>query len=93
MPTDRIPFEDASFDAILSNQVLEHVPDIEVVARELARVLKPGGMSLHLFPHLGVWREPHTRVPFLHWLSKHSWRVGYAALMRPIDPVPDFRTV
>ena len=35
----RIPFADASFDAILCNHVLEHVPDDKQAMGELLRVL------------------------------------------------------
>jgi SAM-dependent methyltransferase len=38
-----LPFCDASFDAVISNAVLEHVRDPFRCASEIARVLKPGG--------------------------------------------------
>lgn len=41
-----IPVEDARFDRVLCNQVLEHVDDPRAVLRELHRVLKPGGKIL-----------------------------------------------
>jgi len=40
-------------------QVLEHATDLDVVVHEIARVLKPGGSCLSLFPDKGVWREGH----------------------------------
>lgn len=43
----RLPFEDASFDLVLSNAVLEHVADPAAVVRENARVLAPGGWAFH----------------------------------------------
>jgi SAM-dependent methyltransferase len=38
-----LPFQDDSFDLILSQAVLEHVPDPQRAVDELHRVLKPGG--------------------------------------------------
>ena len=39
-----MPFEDGSCDIVLNTQVLEHVKDPGKVCKELARVLKPGGL-------------------------------------------------
>jgi SAM-dependent methyltransferase len=80
-----IPFDDASFDAVITNQVLEHVPDLELSLREIARVLKPGGKVLALFPDKTIWREGHCGIPFLHWFPKGSTpRVYYAATLRAL---------
>lgn len=38
-----IPKEDSTFGTAISNSVLEHIPDIRSVMREVLRVLKPGG--------------------------------------------------
>jgi len=42
-----IPFDDASFDLVASNAVLEHVRDVAGAARECARILAPGGLAIH----------------------------------------------
>jgi SAM-dependent methyltransferase len=84
MEGDRIPFGDATFDLVLSNQVLEHVPDLDVVLGEIARILKPGGICLSLFPHRGVWREGHCNIPLLHRFPKGRARIYYAAALYPI---------
>jgi len=39
-----LPFEDGAYDIVLNTQVLEHVKDPGKVCRDLARVLKPGGL-------------------------------------------------
>jgi ubiquinone/menaquinone biosynthesis C-methylase UbiE len=41
---DRLPFPDASFDIAGTYSVLHHVPDYLLTVREMARVLKPGGL-------------------------------------------------
>lgn len=37
-----LPFDDATFDGVMSHAVMEHVPDPFGYAKELVRVLKPG---------------------------------------------------
>jgi len=49
---ESLPFSDASFDAVLSLAVLEHVRDPMACAREILRVLKPGGEILADVPLL-----------------------------------------
>jgi SAM-dependent methyltransferase len=38
-----LPFPDASFDAVIAAEVLEHIPDDEQAMAEIARVVRPGG--------------------------------------------------
>ena len=40
---ERLPFPDASFDVVISNGVIDLVPDKDAVITELFRVLAPGG--------------------------------------------------
>ena len=41
---DRIPSADATFDAVAAYSVLHHVPDYLLAVREMARILRPGGL-------------------------------------------------
>lgn len=38
-----IPYEDNSFDVVIANHMLYHVPDREKAIKEVFRILKPGG--------------------------------------------------
>jgi SAM-dependent methyltransferase len=62
------------FDMIISYQVLEHVEDLPSAAREIARLLKPGGMSVHLYPAHLAPIEGHLFMPLVHWLPKNVLR-------------------
>ena len=44
---EALPYADAVFDAVVCVDVLEHVTDLDQVVREIARVLKPGGVFLY----------------------------------------------
>jgi SAM-dependent methyltransferase len=85
MRNGRIPFEDASFDLVTNNQVMEHVQDLDAVLSDIHRVLRPGGKMLSLFPSRDVWREGHIGIPFSHWFRPGSRaRFYYTWFLRAI---------
>lgn len=53
MDITAMTFEDESFDAIVCNHVLEHIPDDKKAMKELYRVLKPGGWASLQVPMKG----------------------------------------
>ncbi|WP_353147087.1 methyltransferase domain-containing protein [Flavobacterium sp.] len=46
----KLPFPDDTYDIILCNHVLEHIPDDTKAMQELYRVMKPGGMGIFQIP-------------------------------------------
>jgi ubiquinone/menaquinone biosynthesis C-methylase UbiE len=46
----RLPLADQSVDAVVSANLLEHIPDDRLVLREIARVLRPGGRAAVVVP-------------------------------------------
>jgi len=48
---ESIPLPDSSMDAVMSTQVFEHILDHEQAAREVVRVMKPGGSLIISVPH------------------------------------------
>ncbi len=56
----RLPFADASFDAVVSFNTFEHLYEPETAAAEIYRVLKPGGrLALHTAFLQPVHEAPH----------------------------------
>lgn len=58
-----IPFTDETFEEILTENFLEHIPQKEVpwLMDEMWRVLKVGGTAHHVIPHAGTmnrWQDP-----------------------------------
>lgn len=73
-------YPDGFFDAAVSNQVLEHVVDLDGLLENLAACVRPGGISVHLFPLGDCVREAHCGVPFAHWIANFDHRVNWIAL-------------
>ena len=57
-----LPFDNETFDSILTSEVLEHVPDVDSILKELTRVLKPNGKILVTVPF--AWQEHELPYDF-----------------------------
>ena len=76
-----VPLPDASFDIIVSYQVLEHVGSLETTLSECIRLLKPGGIMYHVFPNYHSFYEGHYNVLWWPFLNQTSGR-WYLKLLR-----------
>lgn len=66
LPVEDITVEAAgTFDLVFSNNVLEHVTDVDRTLGALSTVLRPGGVMVHNCPNYHVPYEPHFGVPLL----------------------------
>ncbi len=76
---DALPLTDASADALLSNVVLEHLPDPEAAMKEMHRVLKPGGLLFISFPFLyPLHAAPHDYFRYtVHGFAAMCRRHGF----------------
>lgn len=75
-----LPFADDTFDFVFSDQVLEHVQDHQLAFAELARVMKPDGITLHVFPARLKPTEAHLFVPLGGVLQGRWWLMLWAWL-------------
>jgi len=74
---EELPFIDNSFDAVISSAVLEHVRDPFSAAKEMTRVLKPGGKLYCAVPFL----QPFHGFPSHYYNMTHE---GLANLFREL---------
>jgi SAM-dependent methyltransferase len=68
---EAVPEPDGSFDFVLSVSVMEHIPPLDVVLREVARVLKPGGQLITTVPSVGF--HACLRGPVLPGASREQY--------------------
>ncbi|MFN8373540.1 MAG: class I SAM-dependent methyltransferase [Anaerolineae bacterium] len=77
---EAVPYPDNTFDTILSHEVLEHVNNDRMAAREMVRVLKPGGRIVIFAPNRWYPFETHG----------HYWQGEYHFGNTPlINYLPD----
>lgn len=78
-----IPYEDNTFDLIITSHVLEHVPDDFIALQEFYRVLKPNGKVIILIPSLPYLKKtfelPQINSPELRqrYYKQHDHRRYY----------------
>lgn len=56
-----LSFADGEYDAVVAVEVLEHIPNYMAALREIARVLRPGGMARLTFPWRGYLYDGHSK--------------------------------
>jgi SAM-dependent methyltransferase len=66
---EALPFPDASFDLILSHEVLEHVRDDRCAIREMVRTLKDRGRMVLFVPNRGYPFETHG----VYWRGEYHF--------------------
>jgi SAM-dependent methyltransferase len=78
-PDSPLPFADASFDAVLCTQVLEHVRDLGLATSEISRVLRPGGTLLASAPFLyNLHGAPHDHRRFTEYGLRAVFEADFA---------------
>lgn len=88
---EALPFRAATFDLILSHEVIEHVADDHAAVREMVRALRPGGRIVLFCPNRGYPFETHGiywqgryrfgNIPLVNYLPRR-WRDRLAPHVR-----------
>lgn len=102
-PAEALPYEDESFDVVLSFDLFEHIARIDSHVSEVARVLRPGGYYLFQTPNKYSnviyetlwtkslkWRRYH---PSLHSPGRLRWRLaqhGFGTRFVKMNPINEF---
>jgi SAM-dependent methyltransferase len=97
MSASAMDFPAACFDTIVTIETLEHVPDLSGAAKEICRVLKPGGELLITVPNRWFPFENHGMrlgskqiggriplLPYLPWLHRR-WALARVFKVRDLD--------
>lgn len=90
-----LPFPDNTFDTIILSDVLEHVPTPDLLWREIARILKPGGKILANTPfYYKIHEAPHdyyryTRFALHRFVQQNNMEL---ALLEPTGGIPEILT-
>jgi SAM-dependent methyltransferase len=74
-----MPFTDGSFDCVLATEVFEHVPEINVLLKEIKRVMKTGAALCFTTPFIWPYHEqPNDRQRWTAFgLAHHFERIGF----------------
>lgn len=62
-----LPFENQTFDSVLSTEVFEHIFELDAILQELNRVLKPNATLLATMPF--AWNEHEVPIDYARYTS------------------------
>lgn len=78
--SNKIPLPDASVASVFSNSVVEHIQDKEGTIKEVARLLKPGGVYLFSAPTNTFLLEPNAG-----WIIKLANKIFIHIWLQSLD--------
>jgi ubiquinone/menaquinone biosynthesis C-methylase UbiE len=80
-----LPFEDASFDLVVSFELIEHLSQPEALLREMARVLHPKGCAMISTPNRRTYKD--ERPGYVNPFHAREYYAGeFRALLEPVFP-------
>lgn len=93
MRAEELDFPDDSFDALISVHAIEHIPALDDALAEMARVLRPGGRVLFIYPAepiMGMYAIPTSVILHgtpLRAREVHCQKLWPAKLRRMVAPL------
>jgi SAM-dependent methyltransferase len=96
----KVPFPDGYFASVVSNSVLEHIPHLDEVLAEIARVIRPGGrfvfcvpnhrftqllLGTQIFRRLGLKNAAAWYSCLFNRISRHAHTDSYTVWKRRMD--------
>ncbi len=78
------PFPSQHFDAVISNQVIEHLRDLDNFIQEIHRILKPGGYCVVSTENLSSWHNIFALILGFQDFSHHLVRKAHVG--NPLSP-------
>lgn len=82
---ENMPFEDNFFDAVISVNALDHVDDFSAVAKEVCRVLRPGGiLRIETHYHKPRLLEPLSLTDYV--IVEHFGHLGIRKISERLFP-------
>jgi 2-polyprenyl-3-methyl-5-hydroxy-6-metoxy-1,4-benzoquinol methylase len=87
-----LPYESDSFDLALCLEVLEHIEDDQRAIREIARVLKPGGVLIAAVPYTYYWPQYQTLLGHFRHYTRESFtaRMKDNGFSEVVDYLPNY---
>lgn len=74
--SENLPFKNQFFDIVISNHVIEHLPNQALHLEEIRRVLKKEGVCYLATPNKLFPIEPHYKIPLIHYLpNRVFWNI------------------
>jgi len=74
---EKLPFDERSFDIVLSDNVVDHAENPREIVAEMVRVLKPGGL---------LYFTVNIHHPIYHWAA--ALHAGWRAVGVPVEITP-----
>jgi ubiquinone/menaquinone biosynthesis C-methylase UbiE len=93
MRAEALDFVDSSFDVVVAVHAIEHIPELTKALTEMARVLKPGGEAVFVYPAepiMGLYAIPTSIV--LHGTpfkarEVHCHKLWPSKMRRMLEPL------